>query len=317
MTVPVPDALDEAAQTAAAKATKLRTPLRYLVLSALAGAYIGIAVVLLVAVSGPLAEAGSAATTLVQGAVFGIALTLIVFAGAELFTGNAMYMLQGLYARTVRLQDLTGVWVASLVGNLVGSVGFAAIVHGSGALAGGSATSPGQALIASIVDGKAAATGPQLFWRSVLCNLLVCLALWMAMRTDNDIAKLGVLWWGLLAFIASGFEHSVANMTIFSLGIFDGTATWAQLSRNLAWTVPGNIVGGGILVGLAYAWLGDSRPGRHASPEAPPEAPPEHVPAEVAGSAPAGTAGATDGHVDEPVTGQVTHAFDGRPPAEM
>lgn len=310
MTVPVSDALDEAAQAAAGKSAKLRTPLRYLVLSAFAGAYIGIAVVLLVAVSGPLADAGSAATTLVQGAVFGIALTLIVFAGAELFTGNAMYMIQGLYARTARVRDLTGVWVASLVGNLVGSVGFAAVVHASGALAGGGAnTSPGQALIASLVDGKAAATGPQLFWRSVLCNLLVCLALWMAMRTDNDIAKLGVLWWGLLAFIASGFEHSVANMTIFSLGIFDGTATWAELSRNLAWTVPGNIVGGGLLVGLAYAWLGGSRPGRQSSPDVPPD----HLAEEALDPAPVEAAAATDGQVAEPVAASALH---GKPPPE-
>src|SRR5690606_29078758 len=69
-------------------------------------------------------------------------------------------------------------------------------------------------------------------------------------------AKLVVLWWALLAFIASGFEHSVANMTVFSLGVFQGTATWGELARNLIWTVPGNVVGGGLVVGLGYAWLG-------------------------------------------------------------
>jgi nitrite transporter NirC len=222
--------------------------------SAFAGAFVGIAVVLLVSVSAPLLAGANPATKLVQGAVFGIALTLVVFAGAELFTGNAMYMVQGLVRRTVTPAQVAAVWVASLVGNLIGSIGFAALVH-----AGGSLTGPGASMVASVVAGKDALTGPQLLSRSILCNALVCLALWMAARTKSDAAKLVVLWWALMAFIASGFEHSIANMTMFALGVFDGSATWAQLGRNLLWTVPGNILGGGVLVGLAYAYLGTTR----------------------------------------------------------
>jgi nitrite transporter NirC len=257
MPIPLSDGFAEAAGLAAAKAEQARRLPRYLLLSAFGGAYVGVAVVLLISVSAPFFAAGSPMTKLVQGAVFGIALTLIIFAGGELFTGNVMYLPQGLYGRTVRLRDLAVVWIASFAGNLVGSVGFAAIVHAGGTLASG-ASAPGQTLVAAIVESKNAASGPQLFWRSVLCNLLVCLALWMAQRTHSDVGKLIVVWWGLLAFIASGFEHSVANMTIFSLGAFAGSGTWLDLVRNLAWTVPGNIVGGGLLVGLAYAWLGAS-----------------------------------------------------------
>lgn len=252
MPIPVPDALIESAELAAVKARQVRSLPRYLVSAALAGAFIGVAVVLLASVAGPLATVKNPATKLVQGSVFGVALTLVVFAGAELFTGNVMVMVQGLLARRTSVLDLVSVWVASLVGNLLGSLGFAALVHGGGTLTGG----PGAALIASAVEAKNAAAGPQLFWRAVLCNMLVCLALWMAARTRSDGAKLAVLWWALLAFIASGFEHSIANMTVFGLGILEGTATWGQLLRNLAWTVPGNIVGGGLLVGAAYAWTG-------------------------------------------------------------
>ena len=142
-----------------------------------------------------------------------------------------MIMLQGLAARSVGVGGLLAVWLASLFGNLTGSIGFAAIVNGGGTLSA-AAGSPagkmgaGEALIAAAVTAKNAATGPQLFWRSVLCNELVCLALWMAARTRSDAAKLIVLWWGLLPFIASGFEHSVANMTVFGLGIFQGHAAW-------------------------------------------------------------------------------------------
>lgn len=249
----------EASNLAAAKSQQVRQPARYLFASALAGAYVGVAVVLLIAVSAPFAAAGSPATKLVQGAVFGIALTLVVFAGAELFTGNAMYLLQGFYARTVRWPAVALVWIGSLVGNLIGSMAFAALVHGGGTMGSGDGSSPTETLIASMTAGKAAATGPQLLWRAVLCNMLVCLALWMANRATSDMAKLGVMWWALLAFIASGFEHSVANMTIFSLGVFQGSTTWHELGRNLLWTVPGNVLGGGLLVGLGYAWLAGPR----------------------------------------------------------
>jgi formate/nitrite transporter FocA (FNT family) len=129
-------------------------------------------------------------------------------------------------------------------------------VVGGGTLSGGASGE----LLANIADGKAALSGTELFLRSVLCNFLVCLALWMAARTTNDAAKLGVLWWALLAFIASGFEHSVANMTIFGLAALEGSATWLELARNLLWTVPGNIVGGGLLVGVAYSWLNGAAP---------------------------------------------------------
>lgn len=248
-----------ASDLASAKSAQAGQPARYLFASALAGAYVGVAVVLLIAVSAPFAAAESPATKLVQGAVFGIALTLVVFAGAELFTGNAMYLLQGVYARTVRWPALVLVWIGSLVGNLIGSMAFAALVHGGGTLGSGSGSSPTEVLIASMTAGKAAASGPQLLWRAVLCNMLVCLALWMANRATSDTAKLGVMWWALLAFIASGFEHSVANMTIFSLGVFQGSTTWLELARNLLWTVPGNVIGGGLLVGLGYAWLAGPR----------------------------------------------------------
>jgi len=266
MPIPIPEALDESAALARTKELQVRRLPRFLASSVFAGAFVGVAVVLLASVAGPFAAANSPAAKLVQGLVFGVALTLVVFAGAELFTGNVMVMLQGLAAGTVGLGGLLAVWTASAVGNLIGSVGFAAIVNAGGTLAApaGSARGkmgPGEALIAAAITAKRAATGPQLFWRSVLCNALVCLALWMASRTRSDAAKLIVLWWALLAFVASGFEHSVANMTVFSIGIFQGHAVWADLWRNLAWTVPGNIVGGGVLVGLGYAWVG-----RPASP---------------------------------------------------
>ncbi|MFA5890226.1 MAG: formate/nitrite transporter family protein [Actinomycetota bacterium] len=261
MPISIVEAMAEAGNAATLKARHSQNFGRYLTSTALAGAFVGIAVVLLLSVKAPLVAAGSPFSALVGAAVFGIALTLVVFAGADLFTGNNMYMIQGLCTRAVKARELAGVWVASLIGNLVGSVAFAALVHAAGTLAAGATAgkpAPGIALVHKLIEAKNAATGGQLFWRAALCNMLVCLGLWMAMRTKSDGAKLAVLWWALLAFIAAGFEHSVANMTLFSLGIFQGSATVGEMARNLAWTVPGNIVGG-VIVGIAYAYLSGAR----------------------------------------------------------
>lgn len=251
----VPEAAAELTEQAAAKAAAATGPAGYLKSSVLAGVYVGIAVVLLVSVSAPLAAAGSPVTRLVQGAVFGLALTLVVFAGAELFTGNVMVMAHGISRRSAGWRSAGAVGALSLVGNAIGSLALAGAVHLSGVLSAGpgpSGSSPAVALLDSMVDGKTAATGPQLFWRAVLCNALVCLAVWMATRAATDGAKLMVLWWGLLAFIGSGFEHSIANMTTFSLAALEGVAGWSDLAGNLVWTIPGNVVGG-LLVAAAYA----------------------------------------------------------------
>jgi nitrite transporter NirC len=97
--------------------------------------------------------------------------------------------------------------------------------------------------------------GRDLFARAVLCNWLVCLAIWMAARVDSDIAKCAVIFWCLLAFIACGFEHSVANMTLLGLALAGNhpeAVSIAGAAWNLAWVTLGNVVGGAVFVGGAY-----------------------------------------------------------------
>ena len=264
MTVAISEALDDQAELATSKAQLLRRSwTSYLLSSMLAGAFVGVAVLLLVMVGASFIVSKGAVARLVEGSVFGVALTLVVFAGAELWTGNAMVMVQGLMKRTASMVDTIAVLIGSLVGNLVGSIGFAVLVNASGVLHTGAEKGKPAVFvtaIAGLVKSKAALTGGQLFFRSILCNMLVCLALWMAARTKSDAAKLVVLWWALMAFVASGFEHSVANMTLFSLGALAHVGTWSELTRNLLWTVPGNLIGGGLVVGVAYGWLGRPAP---------------------------------------------------------
>jgi nitrite transporter NirC len=244
------EALHDVRRAAADKAHASRATARFVTAGALAGVFVGIAVVLLLSAAGPLAAAASPWAKLVQGLSFGVALTLIVFAGAELATGNVYVLVQGLAGRTVTARDACRVLLLSFAGNLLGSLLFAAAVDASGVLRAG----PGRSLLSSVLAAKGAATGPELFWRAVLCNVLVCLGLWMAVRAVGDGAKLAVLAWALLAFVASGFEHSVANVTTFALGALGGDVGWGALVANLLWTVPGNVVGGAAH-GAAYHWV--------------------------------------------------------------
>lgn len=273
MPIPLSEALDLQAEVAEGKIDDLRHPGRYLVSSMLAGAFIGVAVVLMIEVSGPLNAVSSPWTKLVQGLVFGIALTAVVFAGAELSTGNMMTMTQGVLARRRGIGAAAGVVLGSFAYNLLGSVVFAWLVHEGGVLSIGATpghAAPGAALLASLVKTKVAESAGALFFRGVLCNFLVCLAVWMAARTRSDGAKLAVIFWCLLAFVASGFEHVVANMTTFSLALFEDVpgATIGAFGRNLLFVGLGNLVGGGLLVGAAYGLLGRPKPKAHGTDRA-------------------------------------------------
>ncbi|MCE0761602.1 formate/nitrite transporter family protein [Pseudonocardia kujensis] len=281
MPIPVTQAVAEQATTARSKAESTRNPARYLVSGALAGAYVGVAVVLMVMATGPLNAAQSPFTKLAQGLVFGIALTLVVFAGAELCTGNMMTMVLGLFDRVRGTGPgaAGAVILFSFVANLVGSIVFAWLVHTSGVLdvaASPGAPAPGATMLAALVKAKAGENVTTMFFRGVLCNFLVCLGVWMAGRTRSDGAKLVVLFWALLAFITSGFDHVVANMTIFSLGEMAGApgATLGTFAENMLVVGLGNLVGGGLLVGAAYGLVGRTPAASGAEPAHPANAEP-------------------------------------------
>jgi len=241
------------AAAARAKAGLLRhSPWQYLVLSALAGAYVGLGIVLIFAIGAPLQAAGSGATKAVMGASFGVALTLVIFAGSELFTGNNLVMTVGTLSRTVTPGALSQVWVASFVGNLLGSLLLALATASSGVLS----KAPAKEFVLGVVAAKMAAPAGELFFRGVLCNALVCLAVWMGIRTKDETARLVLIFWCLFAFIGAGFEHSVANMTLLGIGLLlphdPALVSWAGFARNLTWVTAGNIVGGALLIGLPY-----------------------------------------------------------------
>ncbi|HEY1735920.1 MAG TPA: nitrite transporter NirC [Methylovirgula sp.] len=227
------------------------SPFSFLVSSAMAGAYVGIGIILIFGL-GQAAEPSW--RSLVMGTSFGIALTLVIFAGSELFTGHTMFMTIGVLNRTTTTGSLARTWAMTWVGNLVGSVLLAVVFKLGG---GGAVLKQGADLIYTVAASKMSAPALQLVARAALCNWLVCLAIWTSARTTSDAAKCILIFWCLFAFIASGFEHSVANMTVLSialLGNHPANITVAGMAYNLFWVTLGNIIGGAVFVGLGY-WL--------------------------------------------------------------
>lgn len=225
----------------------------YLVLSILAGVYLGFGIALIFSVGGPLAAGGSPFVKLVMGVSFGVALTLVIFAGSELFTGNNMVGVIGGLSRTVTWSQVAQLNLWSWVGNLLGSLGLAWIVIESGVFGKG----PAVELIEKAAAVKMSLPAWELFLRGILCNWLICLAVWMAGRTTNDAAKIMLIFWCLFAFIGTGFEHSIANQSLLGMALFLPHAeavSWAGFAYNQLFVALGNMVGGGIFVGALY-WV--------------------------------------------------------------
>ncbi len=229
------------------------SPGGYLLLSALAGVYLGLGICLIFSIGGPLAAQGAAALKLVMGASFGIALTLVIFAGSELFTGNNMVCTVGALSKGISWKQVAKIFLWSFVGNLLGSLGIAWLVAQSGVL-----STPSQMdLLMKVAGAKMSLPAWELFVRGILCNWLVCLAVWMAMRTANEAAKIMLIFWCLFAFVGSGFEHSIANQSVLGMALFlpHGAAiTWGGFVWNQIFVGVGNVVGGSLFVGVAY-WL--------------------------------------------------------------
>ncbi|HZR01465.1 MAG TPA: formate/nitrite transporter family protein [Chloroflexota bacterium] len=246
--------VERIANAAGAKAAAMRSsPLGYLVLSALAGIYVGFGIVLIFAIGAPLSAAGSPLAKAVMGASFGIALSLVIFAGSELFTGNNLFMSVGVLTGRSKLLDLVLLWALSYAGNLAGSLLLAWLVVQSGVLS----NDPQLTFVLNTAAAKMGLPFATLLVRGILCNWLVCLAVWCAQRTQSETARLVMIFWCLFAFIGAGFEHSVANMTLLGIGLFlphAASVSVAGFAANLVPVTLGNVIGGGVFVAGAY-WL--------------------------------------------------------------
>ena len=226
-----------------------RSPLGFWISAMMAGAYVGMGIILIFSVG---SDADPGYRSLIMGASFGIALTLVVFAGSDLFTGHTMYMPLGLLRQRIGWSDLASAWVVSWLGNLAGAALLAAIFVAGG---GGAVLHSKSGFLMTVAAAKMSAPATALFARAIICNWLVCLALWMSQRMTSDAAKCIAIFWCLFAFIGSGFEHSIANMTLLTialLGDHPDTVSLAGMGYNLLWVTLGNIVSGAGIMALGY-----------------------------------------------------------------
>ncbi|MBS6508391.1 MAG: formate/nitrite transporter family protein [Paraclostridium bifermentans] len=229
--------------------------LKYIVSSAFAGLYVGIGILLIFTIGGLLTSANSPMTKIMMGVSFAIALSLVVMTGSELFTGNNMVMTAGTLNKGTSTKDLLRVWAYSFVGNLLGSLLIAGLFVGTGLVNKGAVME----FFATTSLAKALLPFMDLFFRGVLCNILVCVAVMCSFRTNDDTAKLIIIFMCLFAFITSGFEHSVANMTIFGVALFSSAIKGATLMGaiyNLFVVTLGNIAGGALVMGAGAYILG-------------------------------------------------------------
>jgi formate transporter len=230
-----------------AKATMPLLPMA--MLGALAGAFIGLGALMFTLVASD-GELGFAAARLLGGLAFSLGLLMVTIAGAELFTGNnllAMAWAEGCVSTRQVLRN----WAVVCAANFAGAVGVAVLVWLSGH-AGMNGGRVGQTVM-RIAIAKAELPWAEAFFRGVLCNVLVCMAVWMALAGRSVTDKAVAIVFPITAFVAAGFEHSIANMYLMPLAMLLGAPLGPlDMARNLVPVIAGNLVGGSVIVALVY-----------------------------------------------------------------
>jgi len=220
----------------------------YFVASMMAGVFVGLCMITILVMAGMMDN--FAGLKILQGVSFAAALSLVVFAGAELFTGNIFVMTAGIVLKEIKPRDAIGLCLYCYVGNLVGSILIAALFLGTGYLHG--------PVLEAAHTAMSAKTEPlflELLVRGILCNLLVCAGVWCMYRLQSESSKLIMIFWCIYLFVICGFEHSIANMTLFSLEALNGVTSiiFFDMLKNLGAVTLGNMLGG-IALSLAY-WI--------------------------------------------------------------
>ncbi len=238
---------------------------RMFVLALMAGIQIGLGALFMTYVKADSSLSFTAANVL-GGLCFALGLLCVIVAGSELFTGNSLMIIAKLSGK-ISWGGLLKNWVVVWVGNFLGSLILVGVIVGCGLMgtkgyASGDVVNTVGDQMVKVASGKINLSAGQIFFRGIGCNLLVCLAVWMGFCGRTVIDKVFTSIFPVMAFVAMGFEHCVANMFFLPMGIVANsmgygegiTLTWAGAFYNIGLATLGNIVGGAIFVGLVY-WL--------------------------------------------------------------
>ncbi len=253
---------------AAGAAKAGRDAIVLIVLGVLAGAFIAFGAVFMTIVLTGAEVLPWGVARLLGGLVFSLGLILVIVGGAELFTGDAL-MVMAYASRRIALGALLRAWSFVYVGNIAGALGTAALVFLAGQHGFGGGAVGKTAL--AVASAKAALPTAQLFFLAVLCNVLVCLAVWMSFGARSTTDKVMVIVPPIAAFVAAGFEHSIANLYLLPYGLaikaWAGPEFWTAIGQsataypglslgsvlhNIVVATIGNLVGGSLMVGAVY-----------------------------------------------------------------
>lgn len=232
-------------------------PGKLLVLSMLAGIYIAMGGILSV-IAGfgfPEITAGNPSLQrLLSGAAFPIGLILVVLVGAELFTGNNAVLMPGALDGKIRPSAVVRNWVCVYFGNFAGALLFTWLfVY----VCGITAADPYHSAVQKIAVAKVSMPWHVVLLKGIGANWFVCLAVWLAAAGKSAAAKMAGCWLPVMAFVALGYEHSIANMFFIPIGIMEGADITIHqfLTANLIPATVGNIIGGALMVGTAYWYV--------------------------------------------------------------
>lgn len=186
--------------------------------------------------------------TLVGAALFPIGLIMILFAGGELITGNMMVIATSCFNHKVNFKSMVKNWIVITVGNILGAL-FVAFVIGVfvGTLL------PYKEVVMKLADSKVHYGAMQTLVSGIACNWFVGIAVWLSQSLKEGISKIVGVWFPVMVFVILGFQHSVANIFLVSLGVYFGSVEFSILLTNFAFSYIGNIIGGSIFVGLLYS----------------------------------------------------------------
>ena len=225
--------------------------MKYIISSAFAGAFVGIGIILTFTIGGILSPTGCPYIPMINGLSFSIALSFVIFTGTELFTGNNMVMAMGVFNKTVKVMDMIKIWVMSFIGNYVGAFIISGIYVGSGL----GRKENIMAFFENAAINKATTSFTELFMRGILCNIMVCLAVIMCCNIKNETAKIIMCIMCIYPFVTIGFEHCVANMTVYTVSFLESGINGVTLMHFVTNMIPvtlGNIVGGAVIIGGGF-----------------------------------------------------------------
>jgi nitrite transporter NirC len=243
--------VEKAADAGVGKVTLLREdPLRYMLRAVGAGMGLTLVVFVFWVLKQNLHDISMGAV--ITSGFFGVGLMIIVFTNTELFTSNNMYLTVSSAEGRTSWRQTALLWVSCYFGNLAGAILLAALLVGAGSLG---QLPPDHALFDGALH-KAHQAGSVIFFKAILANWIVCLAVRVALRCKEEVAKILALILIVFIFVYLGFEHSIANMGTFSMAILGGsTLTVSDALHNLLYSTAGNIIGGVLLVGLPFTYL--------------------------------------------------------------